>query len=493
MLADGVFDVQNIWFPYGFDWERDRDIVHRDVYVCRAGEQTYTPTFTYHGFRYVKVSGITPEQATSSLLTYVVLHSDLETRGGFECSNKTLNTLQILARRSALSNFHYFATDCPHREKNGWTADAALSAEYVLLNFAPEKSYREWMRGVCAAQDERGALPGIVPTSGWGFKWGNGPAWDSVLVYIPYFTYVLRGESDMIHECRESFVKYLRYIESRRDERGLIAIGLGDWCHAGGVNPPKAPLVFTDSVMSMDIAAKAAFLLSEAGYRDDAEYARSLSHSFREAIRRELIDFDSMLAVGNCQTTQAMSIFYGVFEEDEKARAAENLVKLVHEADDFMDVGVLGGRVIFHVLSEFGSTDLAIKMIARPEFPSYGNWLERGATTLWESFLKDIENSRNHHFWGDISAWFIKTLAGIRYNPDGKDIGKVLIKPAVGSCLDSASAWYDSPRGRIEGGWKKENGGVKMCVVIPDAVTAELEVYGKRSPIVSGEYFIKEK
>lgn len=204
------------------------------MYICKGeGEETYTPSFTYHGFQYVLVTGITPEQATSDLLTYVVMNSDLKERGGFTCSDPTVNTLQELTRRSDLANFYYFPTDCPQREKNGWTADAALSSEHLLLNLSPETSYREWMRNICKAMDDRGALPGIVPTGGWGFHWGNGPAWDNVLLYLPYFVYLYRGDKTILEESAASILRYLHYLTTRVNEEGLIKIGLGDWVSAG--------------------------------------------------------------------------------------------------------------------------------------------------------------------------------------------------------------------------------------------------------------------
>ena len=153
------------------------------MYICKGeGEETFVPPFTYHGFRYVLVEGIDEAQATESLLTYLVMNSDLKERGNFSCSDETVNLLQLFTRRSDLANFYYFPTDCPHREKNGWTGDASMSAEHMLLNLHAENSLREWMRNVRKAQRIDGALPGIVPTSGWGFAWGNGPAWDSVCI-----------------------------------------------------------------------------------------------------------------------------------------------------------------------------------------------------------------------------------------------------------------------------------------------------------------------
>ncbi|MBO4433694.1 MAG: family 78 glycoside hydrolase catalytic domain [Clostridia bacterium] len=478
ILKDGKFFLDNVWFVREF-WERDKHIVHKDTYICKGeGKEVYTPTFTYHGFRYVKVTGIKDCQATKDLLTFNVLHSDLKTRGGFSCSDETVNKLQEITRRSDISNFHYFPTDCPQREKNGWTADAALSSEQLTLNFSPENSYREWLNNVRKAQTEKGSLPGIVPTTGWGFEWGNGPAWDCALVYIPYYTYVYRGQTEMITESADAFIKYLKYLESRKDEKGLICFGLGDWCYVGYTDDmlPKTPLIVTDSVISMDIAKKVAFLLKAVGLNEQAKYADEQYKSYKKAIRENLVDFEQMAVEGNCQTSQAMGLYYDVFEGDERKAAFDVLLKLIHETDDHIDLGVLGGRVIFHVLSDFGYTDLALKMITRPDYPSYGNWLKRGATTLWENFAPDSVNSANHHFWGDISAWFIKTLAGINYNPDGNDLKRVLIKPHFAKSLQNAQGFYDSPYGKILSSWKRNGETVELTVDAPDDIKIEVRL-----------------
>ena len=494
-LKDGDVNIAQIWFVRD-KWEDDKDIVHKDTYVCKGeGVESYQPEFTYHGFRYVKVTGITEEQATKDLLTYLVYHTRLESRGDFCCSDTVANKLQQMTRRSITSNFHHFPTDCPQREKNGWTADAALSCEAALINFDPERNYREWMRNICKAQDERGALPGIVPTGGWGFSWGNGPAWDCVLTYLPYYTYLYRGRTEMIEESADSFMRYLKYLHGRRDEKGLLSIGLGDWCQVGG-GAPKAPLVVTDSVIAMDIAKKMAVMFDAVNDKDGARYAEAEAKAYREAIRKELLDKGTMTVLGDCQSSQAMALHYGVFDPEEEAAAFEKLLQLIGAANDHIDVGVLGGRVIFHVLSRFGYDDLAYKMITRPDYPSYGNWIERGATTLWENFAPDGVESMNHHFWGDISAWFIKNVAGINLNPGERDASTLKIAPAFLTELDSASAYHESPEGRISVSWERTEDAVVLKVQIPSQISAvaklkggyRFEDGGTERPITDGAY-----
>ena len=467
-LKDGLPDVENIWFKREH-WARDLEYVHKDVYTCRGdGEEVYTPAFTYHGFRYVLVSGITEAQATEDLLTALEMHSLLEERGGFSCSDETAKKLQQMTRQSDVTNFYYFPTDCPQREKNGWTADAALSSEHILLNLGAERSYREWLRAIVKAQDNNGALPGIVPTSGWGFAWGNGPAWDSVLIELPYRLYQYRGDLDSAKLCAPAIIKYLHYLTMRMDAHDLLAIGLGDWCPPGReAHEYKSPLAFTDTVLSKDMADKAAFLFDKLNMPEQAAFARALSKRWKAAVRKYLIDENTMLAAGNCQTSQAMAIYYNIFESAECKAAFEQLINLIEEQEYHLDVGVLGGRVLFHVLTDFGHSDLAFSMITRPDYPSYGNWIARGATTLWEVFQpegSDRIGSLNHHFWGDISSWFTQALSGIRMAPHGEP-NEVDFRPSFISRLTHAEAFHIAPAGRIASAWERDEDDVIVLTV----------------------------
>lgn len=494
VTEENVLDLSRIWkLKDPEQIEIDIPLVHKDYYTCKGTEEeTYTPTFTYHGFQYVLVTGITPEQATEDLLTYVVLSSDLKERGNFACSDPVVNKLQELTRRASLSNVHHIVTDCPQREKNGWTADAALSAEHMLLNLTVEDNLAEWHRNLCKAQREDGALPGIVPTTGWGFHWGNGPAWDSALTYVPYYIYKYRGNLQPAREGKDYMLRYLQYLTTRVDERGLLKIGLGDWCQVKRIASQfVAPLEFTDTVYAMEIAKQAAFLFDEMGLSAERDFAREQADIYRQNIRTHLIDFDTMTAFGDCQTTQAMAIFYDVLTPEEKPAAFAKLLEMIHRSDDLFDVGVLGIRILFHVLAQFGQTELALKMIVGPEYPSYGNWLQHGATSLWEDFrVEGMTFSRNHHFWGDISSWFIQYLAGIRVNPTCRDINHVDIAPCFVESLDYAEAYHIMPAGKVSSSWRREDGKCILTVEVPEGVHGEIRLPNKMLPLKSGTYCV---
>ena len=473
---------------------------HRDIYICKGeDEEIYLPSFTYHGFRYCLALGLAEEQATEELLSYQVMNSDLHRMGGFDCSDEALNKIYQAAIVSDLANFYYFPTDCPHREKNGWTGDAALSAEQMLMNLNPENSFREWLHNIRKAQREDGALPGIVPTAGYGFDWGNGPAWDCVLFNLPFFIWRYRGDTEIIRENAGAMMRYLHYAMTKRDERGLICIGLGDWLHAAHHNQPKAPLVFTDTVECLDMSRKAERMFAAAGMEPERQYARAVHDAFRAAARKYLLDLGTMTAYGCCQSSQAMAIFYDLFDPAEKPAAFQVLLEMIAQNNELMDVGILGGRVLFRVLAQFGQAELAYRMIATPRNPSYGFWIKRGATSLWEDFDDGEQpGSRNHHMWGDVSAWMIEVLAGIQINPGCVDPGEVRIQPHFIRALTHAAGYHQGVHGRISSAWRREGGLIRLTLDVPAGHRGDIlldmdwqfEDGARARPLQSGEYLL---
>lgn len=445
---------------------------HRMIYICKGGEEEiHVPSFTYYGFRYALVFGLEDAQAVPALLTYLVMNSDLKVNGGFECSDEVLNKLYDCAMVSNFANFYYFPTDCPHREKNGWTGDAQLSSEQMLINMTPENSYREWLRNIRKAQREDGRIPGIIPTGGWGFDWGNGPAWDAALTVIPYNVWKYRGDTGIVRENAAAIFRYLQYIMTRRDEDGLIHIGLGDWLHVGReADAPLAPLEVTDTLMCMDIAVKAAEMFAAINMEPEAAYARAVYDAFRAAGRRHLIDYGAMTVRGCCQTSQALGIYHDLFDEAEKPEAFRVLVQLIEDNDRLMDVGIIGNRALFTVLSRYGRTDLAYEMIVTDRFPAFGNFIARGATSLWESLWPEGHqaDSLNHHMWGDITRWMIENIAGLHIHPNGMDT--IAIAPKFIPAISHASAWHNTPAGRVSVSWERDGDSITLTLDVPESV-----------------------
>ena len=448
----------------------------KDTYIAKGGKgESWESRFTYHGFRYVEVAGLLPEQATPDLLEYWVLGSDLKTIGGFSCSDETANTLFRMVQNADRSNFYYFPTDCPHREKNGWTGDAAASCFHMNLLYDCEASFREWLANIRRAQNEQGALPGIVPTDSWGYSFGNGPAWDATAFHLPYVLWKYRGNTEVIRENAGMMLRWLQYAVTRRNEQGTVAFGLGDWSPAGRkMSKPETPLEVTDSIMVMDHAAKAAEMFAAIGLWKEAEFAKEIFSEMRRAIRRELLDAETATIRGRTQTAQAMGLYYGVFNDDEKGKAFAILLDLIHEKGDHFDCGYLGLSVLFHVLSDYGESELAWKMITRKDYPSYGHLIELGETALPEHFMPDgaPNDSHNHHFFGDIARWFIREAAGLRV----EDRKTVTIRPAFLKEINFAEAYYELPAGRVSVQWKRDGQGkLTLQYDCPETVTCKIE------------------
>jgi alpha-L-rhamnosidase len=303
--------------------------------------------------------------------------------------------------------------------------------------------------------------------------------------------YRYRGDLECAKMALPSLLRYIKYLTTRMDDRGLLEFGLGDWCSPANrffpVNQYRGPLVVTDSLITMEICERTAFLFDKVGDKENAEFCANIAASIKEAVRKHLINFETMTAYGvgtatpGSQTSQAMAIAYGIFTEEEKPEAVKVLVRKLKEEHDHIDTGVLGARVIFHVLSENGYADYAYKVMTDPVFPSYGEVARRGDTAFPEAFMPlDYSHgvpSLNHHFFGDVSAWFIKAIAGINVNPDANNIHYVKIAPHFIADLTHAEAYHIAPDGKIEVKWERSGENeITLTAVIPENMSFDLEL-----------------
>ena len=477
VVNDGKADIRNISFE-GFTKPDYNQCV---IYTCKDGENIYTPSFCYMGYRYIYVTGLLPEQAVPETLTMLKIHSDIRQVCRFSCSDDVVNKLYENTLNSDVSNFYYIPTDCPQREKNGWTGDMTLSAEQMLLNFDCEKSLREWMFNIRKAQLENGKLPCVIPCiPEWGYDWGPGPGWDAALIEMPFRIYQFTGNTEVIYENSDAIYRYIQYMQQKRDSRGLTAYGLGDWCQVDldHVENFSTPLCVTDTLICAEMCRKAAILYGAIHEKARQTYCETLHTQLIEAFRTHCISSDCYV-LGNTQTGQAMALYYGVFTDAQKPEAFRVLRELIRQKNDHFDVGVAGNRVLFRVLSDFGEYTLAHKLIAQPSFPSFGYHIGLGATSLFESFYRlnkrfEIEDGRwldilsqNHHFWGDISAFFVEYFAGLKINPQITDVYHIDIAPCCAAGMTYANAVREMPYGTVRVAWEVKENSFFMTVEAP--------------------------
>ncbi len=469
-LYEGKPHYDNIRF--GFN-KNPNDQFQEDIFYCSGeGTDTYMPHFTYHGFRYVEVVGITKEQATADLLTYYEMSSSFEQIGNFKCDNEIINTLQEMVIRTDRANFYYFPTDCPQREKHGWTGDASLSTEQILYNFDAGTDYIEWLRNIYKTINERGELPGIVPTGGWGYYSGDGnpygPAWDGIVINLPYQLYKFYGDKTVLKEAVSPIIRYLTNCYDKLGEDNIIHFGLGDWCVPNAdAGAAKETRPFITTMILYTLSVRAAEIFDILSLPEQKQYALGLAKRTLEGIRKQYINTDNCSTVYNSQTPQAMAIYYGIFTEAEKPKALEQLVKLIEDNGGKVNVGMFGSRVIYRALSENGYYDLAFNMVTRPEFPSFAWAINIGHTTLPEQFIEPgfmRMASHNHHCFCDISGWFYNCLAGIKLNPTARDIKNIDLAPCFAEKLGFAEGSHKNSVGEFKTRWERKDNGILISV-----------------------------
>ena len=443
-----------------------------DTYIAKGeGVETWEPRFVYAGFQYAQVEGL-PSMPTQESLRACVVHTDFENSGNFECSNSLLNRIQHCARWAYVGNFLGYPTDCPHREKNGWTGDAHLAAEMGFYNFNPAASYTKWMDDFADAHNAEGDLPGIVPTSGWGY--GIGPAWDSAYILISWYTYLYCGDKRILSSHYSGFKRYVDFLTNRA-EGHIVNYGLGDWCPpVGTAEAAKSPISLTSTgyyYIDTLIVSKVARLL---GNDEDARKYSELAEAIRTAFNDKFYDKARGYYTGDCQTSQCTALYQGLAMQEEDSKIFEALLKEIDQSGGNLDCGILGTKYILHVLTNRGKADVAYNIATKRTFPSWGHWIDQGATTLWENW--EGSASRNHIMFGDVSAWFYEAIAGISPDPDNTGFKHIIIKPNLVGDLKWAKADHISMYGRIGSSWTREGDGFTLEVDIPANTTATIYI-----------------
>ena len=439
-----------------------------DHYILKGAEQeNYEPRFTYHGFRYLSIKG----NAQILKIEGQVVHTSFSKIGKINSSNEILNSLQKATVWSYSSNFTGIPTDCPHREKNGWTGDAQLAVETGLFNFSSGTAYKQWLENFRDIQRPSGQLPGIIPSSGWGFNWGSGPAWDSAFIVIAWNVYIFTGDISVITENYERMKLYVDYCSSMA-ENNLVSFGLGDWCRVDKARAVSSELTST-AYFYLDTMTISKMADLQGNSHDCKKYA-SLAMSIRSEFNRKFYQGNGVYDNGE-MTALAAALYFNLAEDSEKSQIAAQLAKLVIGNNYKADFGILGAKYIPRVLADYGYIDDAFELITQTEFPGWGHWIKQGATTLWENW--DGSGSQNHIAFGDISAWAYQYLGGITPSEKYPGFAGYDIKTFFPNKLEHFFASYDSPHGTIASEWHRNDINViDLELITPKTSTARLQL-----------------
>ncbi|HEV7333874.1 MAG TPA: glycoside hydrolase family 78 protein [Flavisolibacter sp.] len=460
------------------------DPFQTDIFILSGkGEESFMPLFNYKGFQYVEVVSSKPINLNKESLAGYFMHSDVPPVGQISSSNPTLNKIWWATNNSYLSNLFGYPTDCPQREKNGWTGDAHLAMETGLYNFDAFTIYEKWMADHRDEQQPNGVLPSIIPTGGWGYEWGNGPDWTSTIAVIPWNLYLFYGDQKPLRDNYENIKRYVDHINESYPS-GLTSWGLGDWIpikSKAEVELTSTAYYYTD----VTILAKAAKLL---GKTEDATKYSQLAEKIRAVFNKKYFDPASGLYGKGIQTELSVPLHLGLVPKQYEAIVAANLAKRIQADGNQLDVGLLGTKSILNALSDHGYGDVAYKLAVREEYPSWGWWIKNGATTLYENWPIDAKSdiSMNHIMFGEIGAWFYKGLGGIKPDEQSPGFKHVILEPNFPGELNQFEAVHEGPYGRIVSAWSKKEEGISWQVRIPPNSTATIRL-PKKTILLNGK------
>lgn len=459
-----------------------------DKYTLKGGnEETWQPMFTYHGFRYVEITGY-PGIPRLESFEGKVLYDEMETVGTFETSDSTINQIYKNAYWGIRGNYRGMPTDCPQRdERMGWLGDRATGSLGESFIFNNNNLYAKWLDDIEQAQLENGSIPDVAPNY-WD-AYNNNMTWPAAYIIIANMLYEQYGNSEPIAKHYASMKKWLDYMKENFMVDYLITRDTyGDWCL-----PPERPEI----IFSEDPARKTDGLLigtafyyhlsnlmngfaTLLGKPEDAVYFSELSKNIRQAFNDKYLNKEVPQYSNNTVTANLMPLCYGMVPAEYEKEIFKQIVsKTENDFNGHVSTGLIGIQWLMRGLSEHGRADLAFRIATNRDYPSWGYMVENGATTIWELWNGNTAdpamNSGNHvMLLGDLVTWFYEYLAGIRNKQGCIGFSQIELKPYPVDGLNEVKASFLSPYGLIQSAWLKHGNDFQWDVTIPCNTTARV-------------------
>jgi alpha-L-rhamnosidase len=464
-----------------------------DYYTAaETGVAEWEPTFTFHGFRYVELSGLPAgAKPKEDWVTGVVLHSDLPRIGTFESSHEKLNQLQSNIIWGQRGNFLDIPTDCPQRdERLGWTGDAQAFVPTAMFNYDCHAFWKCWLGSMRDDQFPDGRIPHVIPDV---LGKGDSPGWMDAATIIPWEVYVRTGDLEVLAENYAMMEKLVGWYRSQSVDGLTPNIkGFGDWLQPYSKetkgDTPHALLGTAFYANSVQVLGDTARVLERAddAYNYDAEAA-----AVKRAFAKHYFDADGKLQnAPETQTAYLLAIEFNLIPADMQGKVMGHLVRLIGEADNHLRTGFLGTPYLAGVLDRKGHTDLAFDVLFKETYPSWFFSINQGATTMWErwnsyshedGFGNVSMNSFNHYAYGAIGQWMYERVAGLAPDPAHPGYKHFFIRPVVGGPLTSARAELETPYGKASSAWELKSGTLTMNITVPPNTTATLVFPNGRS------------
>lgn len=445
----------------------------RDIFILKGGPETLHARFTYHGFRYVEVTGFPGTPGISSLRGEVV-RSAVGDVGNFAASKQILNQLQHLIYWSQTTNLMSIPTDCDQRdERQGWMGDAQVTAEEAMMNFDMAAFYTNFVRDIHDVEAPNGTITDTVP-----HRYGGrpaDPAWGTAYPLICWYMWQQYGDRRILAENYEGLKKYVEFLHGIAQGDVLSFSRYGDW----------VPIVHTDNAFVSDayyyddvnILSQIAGVLGKTA--DEQSYSQ-LAASIKDALNQKFYNPATGEYANGTQTADAMAIELGLVPAGQRGHVAGNLTDdIVYYHNTHVTTGFIGIKFLMPALVKMGRADLAYELATQTTYPSWGYMIHQGATTLWELWQQKSGpsmNSQDHAMFGSVGAWLYRALAGINLAADGAGYRHIRIEPNVVEDLTSASGTIDTIRGVVSSSWSHDPGRITLDVVIPPGADATVLV-----------------
>ena len=454
-----------------------------DTYVLKGGgEEVWEPRFTFHGFRYVQVTGL-KEKPTADTITGIVLYSDSPESSSFECSNPMVNKIQENIVWGQRSNYLEVPTDCPQRdERLGWTGDTQVFIRTGCYNQDVSEFFTKWMVDLMDTQNRQGLFGNQAPV----FHGHGAAAWACAGIICPWTIYKVYGDTRMIETHYDAMVRYM-------DACGKDGLGgrkvhtWGDWLAPGG-RPPTEFISAAYHAYTTSLMAEMAVAL---GKIDDATKYNKQFQDIRAHFQKTFVKADGKIG-RELQTAYCMALSFDLLTAAQRKQAEAHLIERIKADNYHLTSGFLGIPILLPTLTDMGRSDIAYRMIQNTTYPSWGYSIEQGATTIWErwnSYSKDRGfgdvkmNSFNHYSLGACGEWMFRSMLGIE--TDGAGFKKITMKPELGEGITWAKGHYDSIQGRIGSDWKIENKTFHWNITVPANTTATVYVPTKDAAAVT--------
>jgi len=461
-----------------------------------SGRESYSARFTWFVFREVEISNW-PGELTADQISAEAVYTFIETTGKFECSNQLLNDINKIWWRSQTDNMHGgIASDCPNRERSPYTGDGQVACVTVMHNFDARAFYNKWIHDIIGScNEETGYVPNGAP---WQPGCGGGVAWGAAISIMPWEFYLHYSDIDILKDSYEGMKGYIRYMLSWTDEEGIMFsqvagpdgkpnrwMNLGDWSQPFKLPPDN--MVHTFYLWRCaDITSRAASVL---GHVEETEKYAAIAEKTRLAFMKRFFDEE-----GGTYGKYGGNIFalrMGI-PEDQKIRVIAALKADIQSNKGHLDTGIFGTQFFFEVLAENGMNELAYEAMSKRTSPSYGYWIEQGATTSWEGW--DNPGSGNHPMFGGGLVWLYRKLAGINSDPQNPGYNHIIFKPQPVNDLSYAEYSNLTPYGNCGISWKKDTSKFTMTVEVPVGSTATIHVPSlSRNSVLEGGKKIRKK